>query len=35
VAKSARGDEMVDACLASESGKVYIALAQAAGRLTA
>jgi len=33
VADAPHGNEMIDACLASESGKVYIALAQASGRL--
>ncbi len=33
VADAPRGNEMIDACLASESGKVYIALAQATGRV--
>ncbi len=33
VSETAQGDEFVDACLASETGKVYLAIAQAAGRL--
>jgi hypothetical protein len=35
VAESQKGDELVDACLNSESGKVYLMLAQATGRLNA
>jgi len=34
VSETANGEEMVDACLASESGKLYLLFAQAAGRLS-
>ncbi|MGE0210218.1 MAG: hypothetical protein AB7S41_00815, partial [Parvibaculaceae bacterium] len=33
VAEAPKGDELVDACLSSESGKVYLLLAQATGRI--
>jgi hypothetical protein len=33
VAQAPQGQELVDACLASESGKVYLMLAQASGRV--
>jgi hypothetical protein len=33
IADAPRGQELVDACLASESGKVYLMLAQASGRV--
>ena len=33
VAESANGEDVIDACLASESGKLYVMLAQATGRL--
>jgi hypothetical protein len=35
VAEAPQGQELVDACLASESGKVYLMLAQASGRIAA
>jgi hypothetical protein len=35
VAEGPRGEDMVDACLNSESGKVYLLLGQASGRLHA
>ena len=35
VAEGPRGEDMVDACLNSESGKVYLLLGQASGRLQA
>jgi len=33
VSETPQGSSMVDACLASESGKLYLLFAQAAGRL--
>jgi hypothetical protein len=33
VADTAQGEQLVDACLASESGKLYLMLAHASGRL--
>ena len=33
VSSSPKGEELVDACLASESGKLYVALAHASGRM--
>jgi hypothetical protein len=33
VSEAPQGQELVDACLASESGKVYLMLAQASGRV--
>ncbi|MDP9136858.1 MAG: hypothetical protein M3N38_01580, partial [Pseudomonadota bacterium] len=35
VADTAQGEQLVDACLASESGKLYLMLAHASGRLNA
>ena len=35
VSETPQGEQLVDACLASESGKLYLMLAQASGRLTA
>jgi hypothetical protein len=34
VSETPQGEQLVDACLASESGKLYLMLAQASGRLT-
>ena len=33
-AETPQGDQLVDACLASESGKLYLLLAQASGRIS-
>ena len=30
---SSRGDALVEACLASESGRIYVMLAEVAGRI--
>ena len=35
VAATAQGEQLVDACLASESGKLYLMLAHASGRVEA
>ncbi len=35
VAEAPKGHDLVDACLASESGKVYLMLAEASGRIDA
>lgn len=35
VSETTQGEQLVDACLASESGKLYLMLAQASGRLSA
>ncbi|QIG51785.1 hypothetical protein G5V57_31195 [Nordella sp. HKS 07] len=34
LAETPQGDQLVDACLASESGKLYLLLAQASGRIS-
>jgi hypothetical protein len=33
VSEAPRGDQLADACLASESGKLYVALAKTTGRI--